>query len=305
MPSDRSIRRRSSARLGRRERVPRPRSVRRLGRVRLVASRENSQRRGGLITLCTDFGTSDAYVGVMKGVMLGVDARLTFVDLTHEVPSQEVTVGALLLRSAVEYFPDRTVHLAIVDPGVGSERAPIVVVTERAILVGPDNGLLHPSAVRLGVREVRRIEREDLFRKPLSRTFHGRDIFAPIAARLAAGMEPEKVGPRIDGLLPLALPTPRREEREIHGEVLYVDRFGNLVTNIADADLAAFPARNLSVSIRGVSLAAPVASYSAVPPGAGLAIIGSWGLLEIAVRDGSAAEKLEAARGTPVSVKLS
>ena len=259
----------------------------------------------GLITLCTDFGTRDPYVGIMKGVMLAVDPSLRFVDLTHDVPPQDVTAGALALRSAVEHFPDGTVHLAVVDPGVGSARDPVAVVTERGTLVGPDNGLLEPSASRLGLCEVRRLERRDLFRAEVSRTFHGRDVFAPIAARLAAGMDAAELGPRLERLTPLALPVPRRGDFVVRGEVIYVDRFGNLLTNISDTDLSTFHGRSLSVTIRRVSIDALVDAYSAVRSGMPLAIVGSWGLLEIAVRDGNAAEKLDAARGTPVSVTWS
>src|SRR5712691_5770640 len=151
-------------------------------------------RVNGIITLTTDFGTRDAYVGVMKGVVLGICPAARLIDLSHEVPPQAVRLGALLLRSAVEYFPSGTVHLAVVDPGVGGARQPVLAVTERALLVGPDNGLLAPAAALLGVRAVHRLEREAFFRQPVSQTFHGRDVFAPVAAHLAGGATPDAFG---------------------------------------------------------------------------------------------------------------
>jgi hypothetical protein len=254
------------------------------------------------ITLTSDFGGRDAYVGIMKGVILGVAPNANLVDLSHEIPPQAVTIGALVLRSAVEFFPVGTVHLAVVDPGVGSSRLPIAVFTERGVLVGPDNGLLYPSAMALGVREVRRLERERFFRPQVSHTFHGRDIFAPAAGHVAAGVPPHELGGRVDDLQPLHLPAARCEQAEILGEVIYVDHFGNLITNIRADDLATFPVQGLSVSIGQVFLSAPVSSYSAVAPGEPLAILDSWGQLEVAVRNGNAAQQLSAGVGTVVRV---
>lgn len=254
----------------------------------------------GIVTLLSDFGLRDAYVGVMKGVMLGIAPAAALVDLTHAIPPQGIVPGALVLRHAVEYFPPGTVHLAVVDPGVGSARHPIVVDTERGMLVGPDNGLLDPAARVMGVRAVYRLTEARFFRPPVSRTFHGRDLFAPVAAHLAAGVAPAQCGPLLPGLAPLALPEPERTADAIRGEVIYVDHFGNLVTNIPES---IFPTGPHSVSIAGVSLAEIVSAYAAVPDGAPLAIVGSWGLVEVAVRNGSAAAQLGAAAGTPVTVR--
>lgn len=256
----------------------------------------------GVITLLTDFGTRDAYVGIMKGVALGICPTARLVDLTHEVPPQAVPVGALLLRSAVESFPDGTVHLAVVDPGVGSARDAVAVITARACLVGPDNGLLAPAAAALGPYTVRRLTCEELFRRPVSQTFHGRDIFAPIAAHLAAGMPPQRLGPQVPALQPLALPEPRVESNAVHGEVIYVDHFGNLITNIGAAALRAFRPQNLSVRIAETMISPLASSYAAVPAGMALALIGSWGTLEVAVRDGRAADALHAGVAARVTV---
>jgi S-adenosylmethionine hydrolase len=257
-----------------------------------------------ILTLTSDFGSRDAYVGVMKGVILGIAPNASLVDLSHEIPPQAITIGALVLRSAVEFFPTGTVHLAVVDPGVGSSRLAVAVMTEQCILVGPDNGLLYPSATALGIREVRRLERQEFFRPEVSHTFHGRDIFAPVAAHLAAGVPAQELGERVDELQPLTLPVARHEDRGLIGEVIYVDHFGNLVTNLGAADVATFPVQGLSVTIGEVSLPAPVPSYAAVKPGQPLAIVGSWGQIEVAVRNGNAAQYLSAGVGTVVRVSI-
>lgn len=256
-----------------------------------------------VITLLTDFGARDAYVGIMKGVILGIAPTAHLVDLTHEIPPQAVTTGALLLRSAVRYFPPGTVHLAVVDPGVGSARAPVLVVTERGFLVGPDNGLLHPAATAMGVKQVRRIENEAYFLHPVSQTFHGRDLFAPAAAHLAAGAHPSALGPQLSQLQPLALPEAVRRGDSIRGEVIHIDQFGNLITNIPRDLLTAFARERVSVSIGRVADIQVVSAYAEVPEGSALAIVGSWDVLEVAVRTGNAAQLLGVPRGTPVTVK--
>jgi hypothetical protein len=256
-----------------------------------------------IITLLTDFGERDAYAGIMKGVMLGICPAARLVDLTHAVPAQAVRVGALVLRSAVPYFPDGTIHVAVVDPGVGSTRAAVAVSTERAVLIGPDNGLLAPSAALLGVRAVRRVENAALCRQPVSDTFHGRDVFAPVAAHLAAGVAFDTLGPELAALQPLDLPEPTAGDGTIDGAVVHVDHFGNLITNIpAAAVRTAFRARSLSVTIAGMTIASLARAYADAAPGDPVALIGSWDLLEIAVRDGNAAARLGAAPGTPVRV---
>jgi S-adenosylmethionine hydrolase len=257
----------------------------------------------GLVTLLTDFGTADPFAGIMKGVMLGIHPTLRVVDLTHAVPAQQVLAGALLLRSAVSFFPPGTIHVAVVDPGVGSSRAPIVIETEHALLIGPDNGLLSPAAALLRPRSRRRLENVDLFRHPVSRTFHGRDIFAPVAAHLARGVALTEVGPVIGSHTELQIPRARRTGTRLIGEVLHVDGFGNLVTNLDAEELSTFSARPVSVSILGTRVAGPVTAYATVPEGIPLSIIGSWDLLEIAVRNGSAAARFGAGPGTQVTVE--
>jgi hypothetical protein len=255
----------------------------------------------GVITLLSDFGLRDAFVGILKGVILGINPQARIVDLTHDVPPQDVRAGAWLLRSAVPFFPDATVHVAVVDPGVGSARRAILVETARGYLIGPDNGLLSLAAAALGRRAVRLIENHDLFRHPVSQTFHGRDIFAPVAAHLSRGVSPQRVGPEIGDVIELHVPSPHRTATGVAGEVVYTDRFGNLITNIDERSLN-FPHRRVSVSIAGRPVVGPVSAYAAVPEGTALAIIGSWGMLEIAVHNGNAAGTFAAGPGTPVTV---
>jgi S-adenosyl-L-methionine hydrolase (adenosine-forming) len=256
-----------------------------------------------IVTLLSDFGTQDAYVGIMKGVILRIAPEVRFVDLTHDVPPQDVVTGALLLRNAVRYFPSEAIHVAVVDPGVGSARDPVAVLTESGVLVGPNNGLLHPAASAMGLRAVRRIECEEFFLQPLSRTFHGRDVFAPVAAHLALGTSPETLGPLLAGLQPLGLPEPHVGVGEVAGEVIHVDHFGNLVTSISSAALAGIGTSSVAVLV-GTGREIPLlGSYSDVAPGASLAIVGSWDQLEISVRNGSAARELGVGVGATVVVR--
>jgi S-adenosylmethionine hydrolase len=272
-----------------------------------------------ILTLLTDFGTQDEYVGVMKGVILSIAPDVRLVDLSHQIPPQDVRRAAFLLTSAVPYFPPDTVHLAVVDPGVGTERRPLAVRTPAGTFVGPDNGLF--SWVLAGVPEWVAVEiREPAYRLPhVSFTFHGRDIFAPAAAYLAAGVPLERLGPRLTD--PVRLPSPRLEVRDdaIEGEVLYADRFGNLVTSVGrfswDGDrLQLAPAfRPMSgevtigataarVALAGAELRGIRRTYGEVAVGEPLALVGSSGFLEIAVRQGNAAATLDAVPGTPVTL---
>ena len=264
-----------------------------------------------IITLLTDFGEHDTYVGQVKGVILARLPDAQLVDLTHRVPPQDVRVGAIHLAAAAPHFPAGTVHLAVVDPGVGTARAPLAAASGGQFFVGPDNGLLAPALARLGgdVR-VHRITNESCRRRSVHPTFHGRDLFAPAAAELARGMPLDEVGPAVDSFVPLALPEPVVQGDSVRGEVLYVDHFGNGVTNITAEMLPSGPVqvtvgneheREKGPETRSVPLVSTYAD-ARVEVGAPLALIDSDGRLEIAVRNGSAAEQLGLAPGTPVSV---
>jgi hypothetical protein len=257
-----------------------------------------------VITWLSDFGGDDAYVGIMKGVALGINPHVRFVDLAHNVPPQDVLRGALILRSALPYFPAGTVHVAVVDPGVGSTRQPLLIRTPTAFLVGPDNGVLHPAAAAAGEFSAYRIEDSRYFRTPVSQTFHGRDVFAPVAAHVSLDVPAHAFGPKVASIRSLDLPKAVAAADGVIGEVIYTDRFGNLITNIDSASLARFRGVSLSVSIGATAVAGPVTHYAAVEQGSLLAIVGSWSVLEVAVRNGSAAETLHAGPGTPVTVKV-
>jgi S-adenosylmethionine hydrolase len=257
-----------------------------------------------IVTLTTDFGTRDPWVGVMKGVILGIAPAARLVDLSHDIAAQNVLEGALCLEAAARFFPPGTIHLAVVDPGVGSARRAIAVRAGGQYYVGPDNGLLSLAfaqasapviAVELTAAEYRL--------SPLSRTFHGRDLFAPAAAHLASGVPLERFGPAISDPVRLVLPVPRREGDLVRGQVLGVDRFGNLVTSLRGEDLSGLVSSALVVEIGEVRLGAPVSAYADAPPGGLGTIVGSTGRLEIFARDGSAHAMLGLGGGVPVVVR--
>ena len=252
-----------------------------------------------VLTLLTDFGLRDAYVGIVKGVALSVTPGLQLVDLTHEVPPQAVAVGALVLRSAVPWFPAGTVHLAVVDPGVGTARGAIAVRAADALLVGPDNGLLAPAVAALGGADAIHAIDPPADRV-LSRTFHARDLFAPTAARLAGGAAIASLGAPRTSMVELALPRAIATADGASGEVIHVDRFGNLLTNLDRAALGAFRHHPLSVRVAGM-LVPLRATYGEVAAGEPVAVWSSWETIEVAVRDGDAAARLGVGVGTPVT----
>ena len=261
--------------------------------------------RAPIVTMLSDFGERDGFVGVMRGVMLGISPSARFVDLTHEIPPQDIVAGALVLAAAVPHFPKGTIHLAVVDPGVGSERRPLLIETEDFVLVGPDNGLLSLAAARSPVRRVVVLDRETYHLAERSRTFHGRDIFAPAAAHCANGVAPSEAGSAVETFERLSIPRPRRLEDGLEAHVIHVDRFGNLVCNVERADLADFRDSRVSISIGAVTIAEISPHYAAVRDGKPLALWNSWDRLEIAVRNGSAARQIRARVGDRVQLKRS
>jgi hypothetical protein len=249
------------------------------------------------ITLTTDFGDHDPYVGIMKGVILGIAPDARIVDLTHQIPPQHIEDAAYALQSAHPYFPPGTAHVAVVDPGVGSDRRPLLVATDRNCFVGPDNGLFS-FALELPGARAWVLDRPEYWLPSVSRTFHGRDIFAPVAAHLAAGIRPEALASPIDD--PVRLP-PTQPERlgnsEIAGHVIHVDRFGNLITDVPGTWLegGAWTCEIAGQVVRGPSL-----TYAAAPRGELLLLVSSNGTAEIAAREDSAAERLGVGSGTRV-----
>ena len=256
-----------------------------------------------IITLTTDFGTRDPWVGIMKGVMLGVCPEARLVDLTHDIAPQDVLEAAMALESATRFFPEGTVHLAVVDPEVGGSRHPIAARAGGHLFVGPDNGLFTFALERAGPdRVVVRLEAPQYRLTPLSRTFHGRDLFAPAAAHLAAGLALERLGPRLADPVLLPLPRARRDGNMVVGEVLVADRFGNLVTSVTDKDIQILGGPT-AIEVGSRNLGRLRESYVDGTTAEPAAIIGSAGRLEIFVRDGSAAAVLGASRGTAVRVR--
>ena len=256
-----------------------------------------------LITLTTDFGLADAYVGIMKGVILGIAPGVTLVDLTHEIGPQDVRHAAYAVSQAAPYFPPGTVHLVVVDPGVGSKRRALVVDSGGARYVAPDNGVLSYPLMQTGAQAYELTESQ-YWLPDVSRTFHGRDVFAPVAAHLARGTPPEKMGHRIFDAVRLPLDAPvRHPDGHISGQVVYADRFGNLITDIpADWVGPESESGSWHCEVDGQRIARLSTAYSEVLQGELLALISSAGTLEIAVREGSAAQLLGIGTGAPVRV---
>ncbi len=244
-----------------------------------------------IITLTTDFGTRDPYVGVMKGVILGITPNVTIVDITHHVPPQDVWTGAYVLNSAVPYFPEKSIHVAVVDPGVGTERRALAVRTERAYYVAPDNGVLSPVYENERVLEIVHLTNPTYWLARVSHTFHGRDVFAPVAAYIARGVPLSALGSpvNVDEVVHLEWPAARVEDDgTVTGIVVHVDHFGNVVTNIPASLLDGDP-HTWEFEVRGHRVRGLKSAYAEVSVGEPLALIGSNNTLEFSIREGNAA----------------
>ncbi len=259
-----------------------------------------------IITLLTDFGLRDAYVAAMKGVILGINPKAVLVDITHEIPPREITAGAFVLSETAPYFPPATIHLAVVDPGVGTGRRGLAAKARHQFFVGPDNGLFHFIFQDASDLTVVSLENTAYFRPEISTTFHGRDIFAPVAAYISLGVPLTDLGPPV--MDPVLLPIPEAvfTDVEAQGEVIYADRFGNLVSNIPWAALLDWlNGRNIRLHIGSHTLTRLSRTYADAPPGELLALMGSHGRLEIAVNQGSAARRLGLMIGAPLTIQVS
>ncbi len=265
-------------------------------------------RPNGIITLLTDFGLQDEYVAAMKGVILGIAPHAHLVDITHQVAPQAIGEASYLLAAAYPYFPPGTIHIAVVDPGVGGDRRAIAVATPAAVFLGPDNGLLAPVLEAERERwgepvEVRELANRSLWRTEVSQTFHGRDVFAPTAAHLLNGAPFASLGNVLVDMVPSAVQPPRADSGGLAGEIVHVDRFGNCVTSITRRHLQeAGLGSALRVEIAGRSVDGLYQTYSAAPPGMPIALLGSNAHLELAVRDGSAARELQIGLGERLRV---
>ena len=255
-----------------------------------------------IITLLTDFGARDYFVGAMKGVILSINPDAQIVDLTHEIPPQDIEAAAFNLLSCYRNFPERTIHVAVVDPGVGSDRRAIIVECADQFFVGPDNGLFSWIAEREGIWTATHITNQRFFRRPVSNTFHGRDIFAPVAAALSSGRQPRELGPaltdivRLESLEPTAI-----NENTFEGRIIHIDRFGNCVTNFTRETLESRGvATAWRMTISGQEISSLRSFFADSGPNEAFAVVGSAGFIEICVRNGSAAELLNVHRGERV-----
>jgi len=264
-----------------------------------------------IITLLTDFGAESTYPAQMKGVILARTPEAVLVDMSHGVPRHDIHTAAFMLASAAPAFPEGTVHLTVVDPGVGSGRRVLAAEAGGHLYVAPDNAILTLVAQRrrlfgpnVAPARVVSVENATHFRSDVSSTFHGRDIFAPVAAALADGVGIDTLGPDVETFERFDLPTPTRDGNTIHAQVLYVDPFGNLVTNVAGDMLEAYAPLQVEVRISGAMIHGLCQAYCDVPAGVLLAYVGSAGLIELAVNHQSAAVRLGADRGTAVTFDL-
>jgi S-adenosyl-L-methionine hydrolase (adenosine-forming) len=258
-----------------------------------------------VITLLTDFGSVDHYAGAMKGVMLGICPDAQLVDISQEITPYAITEAAFALSQAWTCFPAGTVHLAIVDPGVGSARRPILVEAEGHYFVGPDNGVLTMLYDAVPALDAREITAEHYFRQPVSRTFHGRDIFAPVAAHLANGAAPAEFGKQIGDYLRLSFAAPTRTGPKIWaGTILKVDRFGNLITNFDSGSWLRLAAEPFEMKVGACLVSRMASNYAEMRPGDLYVIGGSAGYLEVSMNRGRAGDTVGAACGDAVEVRL-
>lgn len=259
----------------------------------------------GIITLTTDFGVSDPYVGSMKGVILTINPRCRVVDITHQIAPQDVMAGCFTLSIAHRFFPPGTIHLAVVDPGVGTDRRPLLVKADNYFFIGPDNGIF--SFILSGGADVAvyAITEPAYWLPEPSRTFHGRDIFAPVAAHLAGGVGSARFGPPAHDYIIHSLPEPELlGSSGVAGEIIHTDHFGNLTTNIPDSLVRGLAGDGpLQAEIRGMAITRILPAYGCADEDELFCLIGSSGLLEVALKNGSAQQRLAARRGDRIIIK--
>ena len=261
-----------------------------------------------IITLTTDFGLDDEYVGAVKGVLLSFLPDVQLVDITHTIAPQDIQKAAMIVNRACRFFPEATVHLAVVDPDVGSARPILAIKTSQGFFVGPDNGIFTSILQSESTIKIHRITNSSLFLSPVSRTFHGRDIMAPIAARLAAGMDISNVGPPVatNSCHMLPVSSPQITAHHLTGAIICQDRFGNLRTNISEQTIKAFAGtRGITVRIGSKKIAGICSTYAEACTGELIAVMDSFGSMEISVACGNAADELHAAVGDKVCITFS
>jgi S-adenosylmethionine hydrolase len=256
-----------------------------------------------LITLLTDFGTKDHYVASMKGVILSINPRCLLIDITHQVSPHDILEGAFVLANAYSHFPKGTIHLAVVDPGVGGTRKPILLVTQDYYFIGPDNGLFTMVSQKESLKQIIVLDKQKYHLSKASTTFHGRDIFAPVAAHLSMGVKPNVVGHEIDALFCSGFEGPLIKEGKLLGEILHVDTFGNLVSNIDEGRFFQFTrGRPFVIRARGKTIRGLKKGYWEGKKDEPIALFGSSGFLEISMREGNAQKSLKVKRGDPIEI---
>lgn len=260
-----------------------------------------------IITLTTDFGLDDFFVGAMKGVILTINPAAMIVDITHTIPPHDIRAAAFTLAQAYREFPPGTIHVVVVDPGVGSTRKPLLVLTPRYTFVGPDNGVFSFIYAEEKAPTCIHITAEHYFRQPVSHTFHGRDIFAPVAAWLSKGLAPDGFGSRINEYVKFEIPYPEiLDQTHIRGHVIHIDRFGNLITNITEKELPPDAIRaGAKLVINGHTITRFQSHFAEAPAGEPFAVFGSTGRWEIAVYLDLAERVLNASAGTTVDLFFS
>jgi S-adenosylmethionine hydrolase len=256
------------------------------------------------VTLTTDFGLKDPYAAEMKAAILSICPNAVIVDITHEISKFNIRMGAYVLASATPHFPDGSVHVAVVDPGVGTRRRPIAIQTKQSFFVGPDNGILVLAAAKQGIESIHELTNPRFMLPKVSSTFHGRDVFAPAAAHLLNGVKPAEFGPEIREAAEAEFAKVTRKNGVLVGEVLHVDGFGNIITNINQREVAQNRVKGeVNVELAGNKLKLKLRkAYGEADPQETLALIGSHGFLEISVNQGNAAEKFKTKTGDTVIV---
>ena len=260
-----------------------------------------------IVTLTTDFGTNDHFVGAVKGVILDIVPEAAIVDISHAVQAFDVLDGALTISQAYSYFPNGTIHMIVVDPGVGTARRPILASSDGYHFVAPDNGVLSMVYAREERVHVRHITADHYFRQPVSNTFHGRDVFAPVAAYLAKMVDSDKFGDEIEDYVRFAAPKPKPAgDNKLRGVVLKVDRFGNLITNVTPEDAPALFAPNAAfkIVVGSKEISDIRAAYAEGTPGEVFGVLGSMGYLEIVANRAAAAQLTGAGKGSEVVILL-
>ncbi|MGE3244602.1 MAG: S-adenosyl-l-methionine hydroxide adenosyltransferase family protein, partial [Pirellulales bacterium] len=256
-----------------------------------------------IITLTTDFGEGSRYIAAMKGVILSINPAARLIDLSHSVPAQDVLRGAIALAEATPYFPAKTIHVAVVDPGVGTARRIVYARIGSQQFVAPDNGLLARLAAEAAPSKIICLDRREFWLPHVSNTFHGRDIMAPVAARLSLGLSPDELGSPLESLVPLAWPEAEKVANRITGEVVEVDSFGNLLTNITREMLAGVPTDELvTITCDEHATQGIFQTYSEQPPMTLIALVGSGGTLELAIVEENASAMLGVRAGAPVVI---